>query len=224
MVDLFPPLALFGASTQGTIPEGQMFVEPLELLCSENAPYLPEHVAAWAREHGGALADAWDHVETVNGVALDATTDPNKRRLLSAGARAGVDDRLLKRENATAMDDDVAKQDSKSTLMPYTWQEIVKGSLFYWQLRCDCYSALEVDTFMVALGCALADLRVGGRRRAGNGRLTFVAGWNVQLQRSEAAEPFAPNALSAASVGDLFRSHVRERKDKIADFLKTVSA
>ena len=226
MCDLVPPLALFGGCAQNRCIPGRLWVDDAVLICSEMEHLLPEwavKVATHGGEHG--LETCRTHVEEVQRVRMDPSLDPGKRNLLTAGAREGVERRMLASENAGELDDAKAKDDAKSTMMPRSFERIAQGSLFYWAVVANTYGALDEDTFAVACAAFLHDARVGGKRGTGHGLLTPVTGRNVQMARpSERAETISSEALSTMRVGTLFQTHVRERADKISAFLKEVAA
>jgi hypothetical protein len=225
MVDLMPALALLGGCAQNRVIPGRLWVDDAVLICQEQEHMLPEWALDVARRDGAVLDSSRAHVEEAQRVRMDPLLDPGKRTHLTAGEAERVDQRLLASENASELGDAKTKDETKSTMMPRSFERVAQGSLFYWALVANCYSALDVDTFHVACAAFLADARVGGKRGTGHGLLRPVVGRNVQLARPvERAEILEPDQLSSARVGQLFRAHVQERAGKIAEFLREVAA
>lgn len=224
MIDLVPTLALFGGCAQNRIIPGRLWVEDAVLICKEEEHLLPE----WVLEHmasAGGLQSHRAHVEEAQRVRMDPVLEPQKRKLLTAKAREGVEHRLLKSETAAELDDAVEKEATKSAMLPRTFERIAQGSLFHWSVTANCYSDLDVDTFYVACAAFLAAPRVGGKLGTGHGLLQVVVGRDVKvLQPVERASVIKPDQLSTAKVGDVFRAHVKKRAKKIADFLSVVEA
>jgi len=221
MVDLVPTLALFGGCAQNRVIPGRLWVDDAVLVCSEQAHALPE----WAVQAAGQLDTYRSHIEQAQRVRMDPTLDPGKRKMLSAGAQESAEQRLLRSENASEMNDARGKGSEKSTMLPRSFERVAQGSLFYWSVTATCYSDLDVDTFLVACASFLHDARVGGKRGTGHGHLRVVEGRNVHVLRpAERMETLTPDALSTMRVGEMFRAHVKERADRIAAFLGEVAA
>lgn len=224
MVDVFPPLALFGGCAQNRSIPGRMCVDDAVLLCDETAHLMPAWVEEWRDSIGTALDSHRAHVEEVQRVRMDPTLDPGKRQLLTAGAREGAEQRLLKSENAAEMGDDKAKQEAKSGMMPRRFERIAAGSLFHWSVTATCYSELDVDTFMATCASFLHDARVGGKKGTGHGLVKPITARNVHLRRMrDRAETLDADGLGG-QVGTLFQNHVQERADKLRSFLEQVAA
>lgn len=225
MCELVPTLSLFGGCAQNRVIPGRLWVDDAVLICAEMAHVIPSWALDIARSDGADLETCRTHVEDVQRVRMDPSLDPGKRLLLTAGARESAERRLLASETASEMGDSVAKEDSKSTMMPRSFERVVQGSLFYWSVTATVYSDLEDDTFKVACAAFLADARVGGKRGTGHGLLTPLTGRNVALARpTERAETLQPDQLSTMRVGSLFRQHVADRKERIKTFLREVVA
>jgi len=225
MCELVPTLAIFGGCAQNRVIPGRLWVDDATLICEEQRHLLSDRVVAFATSGGGELESCRAHVEEVQRVRMDPSLDPGKRKLLTAGAQEQADQRLLSSETAGEVDDARAKDDAKSMMLPRSFERVAQGSLFYWSVVANCYSALDEDTFNVACAAFLADARVGGKRGTGHGLLRPVAAWNVQLARpADRAETLKPDQLSTTRVGETFRNHVLERAEKIAAFLREVAA
>lgn len=224
MVDLVPPLALLGGCASNRVIPGRLQVEDAMLVCEESQHLIPPWIVHWAREHRGELDTCRAHVEEVQRVRMDPTLSPEKRRLLSDGARTGVEQRLLASETAHAEDDAAGKEDAKSSMMPRRFETIVAGSLFSWTVTCTVYDELEEDTFDVMVGTFLSRPIVGGKRGTGHGVMKPIKGNEVPVARM--ADRYAEIDLAglAPTRGSLFRKHVADRSDKIAAFLAEVEA
>lgn len=222
LCELCPPLALFGGCCSNRVIPGRLFVEDAVLVCAETARYLPE----WARTELGSqeLASQRAHVEEAQRVRMDPTLDPGKRKLLSGDAQVAAAGRLTSSEAAHAADDAIAREETKSSMMPRTFERVVQGSLFSWAVSAHTYSDLDTDTLMVAMGVFLSRPVVGGKRGTGHGELRVVSARDIAIARpAERAEVVDVTALGGR-VGSLFRAHVTERKDRIKSFLSTVDA
>ena len=227
LCDLFPPLSLLGGCAGNRIVPGKLYVDDALLVCRENAHLLPRWVFDWLEGAQGKadLESARAHLEEVQRVRMDPILDSSKRRLLRGADAARAELRLLAAEAAAAEDDARAELANKSLTMPHRFERVVAGSLFWWRVEAVCHSPLDVDTFHVMCAAFLSNARVGGKRGQGCGKLRAVAGRNVEVLRPaervralESADQLAPK------VGELFRAHVRERADKIREWLAKVEA
>lgn len=224
MVDLIPTMALFGGCADNRVIPGRLDVDDAQLVCEESRHAMPSWVLDWMREHQSEAASRRSHVEVVQRVRMDPALNPGKRRLLTAGAAAAVEQRLLESEAAHHADSDIERQAAKSTMMPRTFEVLVQGSLLFWRVGAACYSDLDEDTFHVALGAFLANAQVGGKRATGHGRLRVVTARDVRVRRpSEAVVELDTSALGAR-MGETFRRHVQERADAIREWLASVNA
>jgi hypothetical protein len=154
---------------------------------------------------------------------MDPLLVPEKRLLLSPGAQDMADRRLTAGETAHATGDAVAKEHAKSTMLPRRYEVVNRGALFHWGFACRVYSALEVDTLHLMASAFLANAQVGGKRATGHGGMTPVAWRGIPTpavsQPSEAlAAGFGPK------VGEIFREHVGERRERIRELLRKVDA
>lgn len=222
LVDLVPPLALFGGCASNRVVPGRLVVYDAQLVCTETERWWPE----WARQYLGdqQISSCRSHVEEVMRVRMDPALDPSKRLLLTEGEQAAAERQLSDSELAHTKDDAIGRDETKSTMMPRTFERIVQGSLFTWGVAATTYSELDDDTLLTALGVFLARPVVGGKKGTGHGLLRCIAARDIQVMRpSESATVVDPTALGPR-VGDLFRSHVRERKERIAEFLAKVVA
>lgn len=220
MVDCVPPLALLGGCASNRVIPGRIISEDLLLIAEETRHLTPEWMIARAGEISGARA----HLETHQRVRMDATLDPGKVKLLAEGERARIEGRLLKSEDAAIREDAVATEQSKSTMMPRTFEAVASGSLFSWRVQATCMSDLDVDTFHAMIGGFLLHARVGGKRGTGFGALRPIAANRVEVHRPSVQMQSVDATALGPRVGELFRSHVAARKEKIREFLGKVNA
>jgi hypothetical protein len=224
LCELVPTMALMGGCAQNRVVPGRLVVEDATLLCEETRDYVPAWAVAYAEERYGSLDGARAHVESEQRVRMDPTLVPQKRLLLTDGDQAKVTQRLLSSETASAADDDLAKLETKSSMLPRRFERVAQGSLFFWACEATCYTDLDVDTLNVACSAFLANARVGGKRGTGHGLLRALVGNAAQLARpSESFAAIDPTAL-APGMGATFRAHIAERSPRIRDFLATVAA
>lgn len=222
MIDVVPALALFGGCAGNRAVPGRLNVDDATLVCEEYAHYLPAWVTAHLATKGRHLDTCRAHIEEVQRVRGDALLDPGKRHLLSPGARANAEDRLLASGEAHESGDEKAAASSKSTMMPRRFERIVQGSLLVWGLEATCYTPLDRDTLDTAAAAFLSMARVGGKKATGHGLLRAVAA------QKETLVSYTERTVEACSIsfrmGALFRAHVAERKDRLRAFLSTVDA
>lgn len=224
LAQLVPPLRLLGGCCDNRVIPGTVQVDDASLICAEQERQIPEWVREWAREAGEPLESCRSFIEEVQRVRMDPTLNPGKQTLLSEGARTLLTGRLEASEAAHAADDAIARDESKSSMMPRRFERLVQGSLFYWSVSAICYSELDVDTFHVMLGAMFRSLTVGGKRGTGHGRMRVVAGRQLQVLRpSDRADVVDATALGAAA-GKLFSAHVREHAAELREYLREVNA
>ena len=224
MIDLVPSIALFGGCASNRVIPGRLQVEDATLVCEEERRYIPGWVVERMEAEGVGLETGRAHLEEVQRVRMDPTLDPGKRNLLSTGDQALVEGRLLASEKAHVDDDAVARQDTKSSMMPRRFERVARGSLFHWALTATCWTPLDVDTLHTALAAFLYDARVGGKKGTGHGKLRAVAAKNIAVpSHAERVSELDPKSL-APRAGELFRAHVKERGERIRTFLAGVDA
>jgi hypothetical protein len=221
MSDLIPSIALFGGCADNRVIPGRLFVDDAQLACVETSHHLPSWVAEWLAAQPSTLDVARAHVEEVQRVRMDPTLDPGKRKLLSAGAEVEVSRRLLSSEVAHEEGDALAREASKSTMLPRRFEVLVQGSLLYWRVTATCYSELDRDTFHVALASFLSGAQVGGKRATGHGRLRVVQGRDVAVRRPADRSEVLD---LGARMGSVFYDHVKARAKEIAEYLGTCNA
>lgn len=226
MRDVVPILSLLGGCVGNRIVPGKLEVGDAWLICEETAHVLPEWVSAWLREIEVQPAGARAHVEMVQRVRMDPTLSPSKRALLTDGATASVEQRLLASETAAERGDDKGAKASKATMMPFTYETLSAGSLFWWRIDATTHTEIERDTLYVMLAAFLAKARVGGKKGTGHGLLEPIHARGMERRST------APSELDALAVaGDArapeiarFRAHVAERSTAVRDWLQGVSA
>lgn len=222
LVEMVPPLALLGGCAANRVIPGRLVVEDATLLCEETRRWLP----AWAAEGlaGESFAMARGYIEEQQRVRMDALLDPGKRRLLTDGEQMQANARLTASETAHANDDAIEREKSKSSMLPRTYESVVRGALFQWAVQAETHSELDDDTLMTILGVFLARPRVGGKKGTGHGELRVVAARDIAVRRpSEACEVLDCAALGQR-VGASFRAHVAARAERLKTFLSTVDA
>lgn len=223
LVELCPPAGLLGGCAQNRSIPGRLTVDAAELICEETAHRLPPWVLEHLREQKSALASARQHVEEVQRVRMDATLDPAKCRLLSDGG-ANVRTRLLGSEHASATDDAVMAEATKSSMMPRRFETLVTGSLFYWRLEAEVFTELERDAFNTMVGAFLQNARVGGKRGTGHGRVRVVTARQIGWRRPREAPDGLDAGTLAPKVGSLFFMHVAARKERVKSLLAEIRA
>lgn len=224
MVDLLPPLALFGGCAQNRIIPGRLTVDDAILICTEQAHLLPDWVHDYLQTIGARVDSCRAHVEEVQRVRMDPMLNPNKRRLLSAGERAAVEGKMIASESASGDDDAAGKAREKSSMMPRRFERLCAGSLFWWSVTAVCYSDLDIDTFHVTCAAFLSDARVGGKKGTGHGLLAPVTGRDIHVRRpADTMADLDPKKLGPR-VGQLFGNHVRERAEQLQSFLCEVQS
>lgn len=234
MVDLIPSLKLLGGCAGNRVIPGQLTVDPAILICQETQHLLPPWVLEWTAGpttggHAGAIAPAAlsscrAHVEEVQRVRMDPCLDPGKRSLMLPAERARVEQRMLGSEAASKSEDHTAADATKSTMMPFRYERVAQGSLFYWGVQATCYNELDLDTLLVMVGAFLRNARVGGKRGTGHGWLWPVAAQDVQLANFSERMESLVLAEWTKSIGHMFREHVQARADKLREFLGVVAA
>ena len=224
LCELVPSMTIFGGCSDNRVIPGQLIVEDATLVCDESARFVPK----WCTK---AVADLCGvdtcraHVEEVQRVRMDPTLQPQKTRLLGTEEQVKVAGRLKASEDNSAADG--ASKDSKSSMMPRSMERVCQGSMFHWACESRVYSDLELDTFHVALMQFLANCWVGGKRGTGHGKLRPVAArqasiraWSAPMEDVDVTALVGPGG----TIGKTFHAHVRERKDRIAEFFQRVNA
>lgn len=224
MCELFPPLALLGGCAGNRIIPGQLQVGRAYLVCEESAHLLPAWVSAWMDELEIERNSGRAHIERVQRVRMDPTLRPEMRALLSPEAREAVEHRLLRSDNASTNDDDAEKVKMKSAMLPFAYETIAAGSLFFVRIHARTTSLLQYDTLHVMLAAWLANAYVGGKRGTGCGLLKAIEARG--MQRVEMSDP----ETGALSLGlgspevERYVAHVSARRERIGSWLSQVQA
>lgn len=220
MTELVPMLSLLGGCCSNRVIPGKITVENAMLICDETLHLLPEWVVDYV---GDRVNPAASHVVEEQRVRMDPTLVPSKVKLLSDGEAYRVRQRLLGSEAGSESEDAVEKSKNKSTMLPRSFETICAGSLLFWKVNADCQSQLEIDTFNTMVLGFLRDARVGGKQGTGFGHIKGVKARDIQLLRpKESSKEMA--LVKDAKIGELFRSHVEQRKERISTFLSQVDA
>jgi len=220
MCDLVPSLSLLGGCAGNRVIPGRLVVEDALLVCAESKHLLPK----WIVDHVGQFDTSRAHMELEQRVRMDPTLDPGKRKLLSAGAASDAENRLLQSEAAHDTDIATAREATKSTMLPRTFERVASGSLFSWGVEATLYNDLDVDVFSTTVAAMLANARVGGKRGTGHGLLRAIMAKGVAVSApADRLHPMDTTDL-AAKTGTMFRSHVQARAARIKEFLATVNA
>lgn len=220
MCELVPPLALLGGCANNRVIPGRLSVDDALLICEETRHLVPQ----WMLDACGDLDSCRSHMELEQRVRMDPCLSPEKRKLLTAVSAIDIENRMLMSEAAHDSDDAKAKDATKSTMMPRQYEVIAAGSPFYWTVSATCYSDLELDVFHSAVAAFTARAEVGGKRGTGHGKLRVVQANKVRVERPEEQLHPVNVAYLAPKVGELFRTHVAERKDRIRQLLAEVNA
>lgn len=220
LVALFPPLGLFGGCIDNGPREGKIHVDELDVICAEQARNLPQWVREWLEREGESLDTCRACVEEMQHVRMDAMLSDSTKQLLSAQAQADA----LAREQASSAahesGDAVAKKESKSGMMPYTFERLAQGTLFIWGVEARTHSPLEFDAFCFSIACLLNNFRVGGKGNVGHGQLEFVAGARIAFAPT-AGSPQNIGAELAPKTGELYKAHIAKRKEELIEWVRS---
>lgn len=219
-----PSLALFGGCANNHLVAGQLAVQDGQLVCEETWHLLPEWVRTWCAEHGRKPASFRAYLDEEMRVRDDPTRRRATQRLLSGEAADHTQRELEASERAHAEDNAIAREATKSTMLPRTCEVIASGSLFYWSVTARTYDALEEDTFKTAVAAFLAAGQVGGRGGTGHGYVRPLEGRLTELARPAATAETMTLDVGGGGVGKVFRAHVTEHRDAIRRVLATVDA
>jgi hypothetical protein len=135
-------------------------------------------------------------------------------------AQVEANAKLLRADNAQAAEESTQEAD-KSKMLPYTFERVARGSLFFWSCTVTVNSALEEDTFYVTLAELLRNGPVVGGKRGvdDHGQLKCLDARGIEVSR-EVRKADALD-IEGRKPGTLFVPHVQERKARIAEFLRT---
>jgi len=223
LINLFPPLALFGGCVDNRPLPGQLIVDEGNLVCEETIHTAPSWVSEWLTANGVQLQTHRRLLEEVTRVRMDPTLSPEKVKLLSGDQQISVNRRLS--ASGKAHDDGDAKdaEREKSSMMPRSFERIIQGSLFWCGIEARTYSPLEADAFDYTVGCLLNNFTVGGKCATGHGKLRFVAGNRIHFAPSSGTLEGMGTDL-AGNTGTTFRAHVKEHAEQLRSWLGRVVA
>lgn len=227
LTEIVPALALLGGCAQNRVIPGRLTCDEALLVCEESLPTI-ERVSPAVHEllvaTGARFESCRAHIEEVQRVRMDPMLDPGKRKLLAPDARDHVERRLAASERATADGDAVAKQETKSAMLPRTHERVVAGSWWFWTVEAVVWTELERSTFLTMVASFLADARVGGKRATGHGLLRPMPGLCREIQIARPSERAVEATALAGHAGAAFVAHCRAKSAEIRDFLATVTA
>lgn len=223
LVELVPSLALFGGCAQNRIIPGRLTCEDALLICKETRRFVSPWQLATA-EKVAPIDTYTAHVEEVMRVRMDAALNPHMRQLMSTDAQVEVTKRLAAGERAKETGDAIEARDTKSAMMPRTFETVCQGSMFAWACEAIVSTDLDEDVFNVAVLAFLSQAVVGGKQGTGHGRLRVVEAQNICVGTPSRDFERLDTAALAPRVGQLFRAHVAERKERIAEFFRSVAA
>lgn len=223
IVDLCPPLRILGGCAQNRTMDGRSWVDSAVLICDESLELLPEWVGDFLASANEATGSHREHVEEVTRVRMDPTLSSQARELLLPSERAEAEGRLLASEAASEGGDEIRKDEAKSTMLPRSFERVIRGSLWYWSQTFTTYSPLDEDTMWTMVLSFAMNARVGGKKGTGHGSLEVVHARELELAKPIESVQFALASKHDAK-GALFRRHVSERREQIREFLMTVVA
>lgn len=223
LVEIVPSLGLFGGCAQNRIIPGRLIVEDALLICSETERALSPWQVTTAKTFF-PLESSYAHVEDVQRVRMDSMLNPTMRKLLTAEAQTEVAKRLTAGEKASEDGDAITKQNTKSAMLPRTFECVAQGSLFGWAVEAIVQSELDEDVFNVTVMSFLSRAVVGGKSGTGHGKLRALAANNVAIASPSREHEAMDTTALALRVGGLFRSHVEARKDRVKEFFASCHA
>lgn len=227
MRELLPHLPLLGGCVGNRIVPGKVECGEALLVCDETMAMMPGWVVDWMTSSGRESVASREHIEIVQRVRMDSSLDPKKRLLLTDGARDAVERRLLASEAAAESGDERAQLAAKSTMMPYTYEAIARGSIFFWRLDAVTHTQLEHDTMYVMLAAFLSRARVGGKKGTGHGLLAPVAARGMQRELAisqPALDALTVSSSSVAQEAERYRAHVASRAAEVREVLESIVA
>lgn len=247
LVENVPHMALLGGCADNRTIPGKIQVSPATLLCRESRTDFEASEHRWMLTSSKPVAEGGPTVaEVVRGalaqtcrasleefqrVRMDSTLDPKMRALMTGEATAATERRLTASAEASREGDAIAREATKSTMMPRRAEALVQGSLLYTGFTAITHTELEEDALKVMVTQALARLGpggddwLGGMGREGFGKITVVEGrWHQPTPTAQEAEGTDLALLADPALGERFRGHLRERAGQVLDYLKRVNA
>lgn len=226
LCEIIPSMRLFGGCTVNGIQRGTLRAGIALLICEESARYIGEAELAFAREElGGTLPSAGEHIVEVQEARTDCLNDPHVRRLLlSEDDQKKLEAKADDRERAKLTKDAALAKEAKSEMMPYVFEAVARGSLFWWTVDAITVDDLDRDTLMTVLGSFLVNPVVGGSKNHGYGKLKPVLINETSARSLEDRTEDARERMLGARVGSLFRKRVEERGGEALDVLRKIKA
>jgi hypothetical protein len=216
LVTLYPFLGILGGCIDNRTQQGQLNVDALKLICEENMHSLNPWTRQWLQDNKEGVCESSLLLEKVQRVHMDPETAPENLKLLSDGAKAVVNQRLLEQSKAHDAGDSIAAAKVKSDLMPHTFERLIRGSLFQLSFLLRSYSDLEKDAFEYGYACLLNNFRFGGKQASEHGELEFIAGARMHFRPSTGDLDVGERV----GVGELFRSHMTAHRDQFIDWIR----
>lgn len=220
LIALFPPLALFGGCTDNRPLDGQLNVDEALLLCHETRHKFSPFVQTWVEEQKYQLLSMRSRVETMQHVSMDATQRQETVGLLSDLAKANVQARQLASAKAHEDGDSKLARESKSGMMPYTFERFCEGAVFALGFEVRVYTPMDRDVFAFSMKYLLSNFRIGGKANVGHGRLEYVKGARVDYQVGS-VQVSSEDTTMAGAAGALYRAHVQEKKEDLAAWIRS---
>jgi hypothetical protein len=231
MCELMPHLSLLGGCARNRSIESKVAVEHAMLLCDESRHLvLPDSWQAQAIEQV-ELHSFRAHIQEHTRTRGDSLLSPSKRKLLSDGEQARIAGKLVAHEKASEGEDAGGREENKSTMMPRSYEALVRGSLFLWEVSAKVQGDVERDAFFTMVLAFLSQgFKVGGKKAVGCGSIRVArmaegpAARIVPLRRPMAQVEAMDTKALAPKVSESFRQHVSDRRDRIREMLRKVDA
>lgn len=180
--EVWPMLGLFGGCCNGRMWPGTLKVSDAVLLCKETA-YLADDQA-----QGEDLLTHRSYVEEAQRVRMDPIQSPAHEGIVVAPSA-----------------------DDEMTMMPRTYEQVVRGSLWLWDVHVTQDVQIQRDLLTAAMYPLVAGkFQVGSRGGTGKGVLRLVS-----------PDPTLQEALAAR---DRVRTYMEERAAEALKFLSEVDA
>lgn len=204
LCQVVPALALFGGAVGSRLESGRIQVRDAKLVCQESMHLLPDWVRSTMLEHGVTTLSLRSQIEEVQRVGMDPALRVETRRRLAPSEQEQCDA--------------IVSGDDKSLMMPYTYQTVIQGSMWFWTISADCWTPLERDAFHCAVMRWLSHGTVGGKSGSGaGGHLLAIAARHVALP--DMTPRRAHTDLSTQRAGDIFRASMEANRERLASFL-----
>lgn len=213
---LLPMLPVFGGCCDNRTVPGRLRVDDALPVCLETAHRVPE----WVRDQATLSAD--DLVEKKTRFRMDPSNSPRRRAQMSDVDREAAEERLSRSERASAEGDAAAREETKSTMMPRSYEAIKPGALFSWAVHLDVVVEADLQCLGSAIAAWATQGRVGGKQGTGCGRVEVVEAKSIELGtiRRQVEEWSIPGEEELGRYLD----HLAEKSDDIAAALDQIDA